>query len=432
MAVIEFRNPRGQGQDNQPFDTPDWEEGSSEYGEYGEPEEAYSIQEDRNPRGSLDYDDTADRRRRRSLLRTVGVTALGILAAVVLGLLIRDRTYSRASFNNVADYEALDAATYCNLDGCILAYSRDGASCMDDSGKKIWNLTYEMQQPIISIDGGVAAIGDYNGSIIYLVNKEKTLNSVNTNMPIRALCVSESGEVAAVLDDTDVTWIYLYGSDSEPIAYFKTTMKQSGYPLSVSISPNGELVGVSFLMSENSRIKTSIAFYNFGAVGQNALENNVSAFNFDEEVFPYIHFINSDTLIAVSDSRIAFFKGNQIPQNGANNMFKENLEGVFCGQQYTALLFPDTTGEYQYEIQVFDANGEKTGTIRFTMDYTSIQVARDRIIVNNDTDCMIFSVTGKKRYEGKFDANVRILIPSENPARMTLVTSGAVERMTLQ
>ena len=204
MAVIEFRNPRGQGQDNQPFDTPDWEEGSSEYGEYGEPEEAYSIQEDRNPRGSLDYDDTADRRRRRSLLRTVGVTALGILAAVVLGLLIRDRTYSRASFNNVADYEALDAATYCNLDGCILAYSRDGASCMDDSGKKIWNLTYEMQQPIISIDGGVAAIGDYNGSIIYLVNKEKTLNTVNTNMPIRALCVSESGEVAAVLDDTDV------------------------------------------------------------------------------------------------------------------------------------------------------------------------------------------------------------------------------------
>ncbi len=429
MSVIEFRNPHGQNQDNQLYDEPDWDEGQSGY---EEEEESNSASENRNPRGSLDYDDTADRRRLRSLLRTVGVVVLGTLLAVALAFLIRDRSYSRASYNIVSDSEALEAATYNNLDGCILAYSRDGASCVDDAGKKIWNLTYEMQQPIISIDGGVAAIGDYNGSIIYVVNKEKTLNTINTNMPIRALCVSRSGEVAAVLDDTDVTWIYLYGSDSEPIAYFKTTMKQSGYPISVSISPNGELVGVSFLLSENSRIKTSVAFYNFGAVGQNALENNVSAFNFDEEVFPYIHFMNSDTLIAVSDSRIAFFKGNQIPQTGANNMFQDNLEGIWSGEQYCALLFPDTTGEYQYELQVYDANGGRTGSIRFTMDYTNIQVARDRIIINNDTDCLIYSVTGKKRFEGKFDSNVRMVIPSENPARMTLVTSDALERMTLQ
>lgn len=448
MAVIQFRfnpsdketkeNPRAYRED---YYDPGTDEGAS-----GDPSNDssydddwdYADYEDDNfdsyVQQRLDaYEKTGHPARRKNLLRPIGIAVL-TASVILFGILqFQGRSYTRSTITKLANIDALDAATYRNLDGNILAYSRDGANCMDETGKKLWNLTFEMQQPIIDVSGSVAAIGDYNGSTIYVVSKDRTMETIDTNMPIRALCVSARGDVAAVLDDTGVTWVYLYdGTDGEVNAYFKTTMKQSGYPLGVSVSPNGELVCVSYLLSENSKIKTSIAFYNFGDVGQNALENNVSAFNFEEEVFPYVNFMNSDTMIAVSDSRIAFFKGSQIPQNGANSLFQDNLVGVYCGDQYVGLLFPDTTGQYQYELQIYSAAGERVGSIPFSMDYTNIQIIKDRVIINDDVNCLIYSASGKLRFEGSFDARVRVVIPSETASRLTLVTESAIERMVLQ
>lgn len=97
----------------------------------------------------------------------------------------------------------------------ILTYSNDGASCFDLKGKAIWNETFEMQDPIVAVCRNTIAFGDYNGRKIYVMNTQGILGEVATNMPIRALAVAESGVVAAVLDDADITWIYLYNSNGE-------------------------------------------------------------------------------------------------------------------------------------------------------------------------------------------------------------------------
>ena len=426
MAIIQFRKPGGHKSpvvNNRLQDDSDYDDPLLQYEE---------TDEENERRNSLDYDDTADRRRRKKLLRLLLIFVLIVIIAAGLFLMIRNRNYSSAVYTKVTNIDTLTSATYVNLGGSILTYSRDGAGCMDENGNKIWNLTYEMQQPIISVNGDVAAIGDYNGSTIYIVNREKQLGTINTNMPIRNLCASSSGEVAAVLDDTDVTWVYLYDSEGSTIAYFKTTMKQSGYPIAVGVSPGGEIVGISFLQAGNSEISSSVAFYNFGAVGQNALENNVSGYNFDNEIFPYIYYMNEDTMIAVSDQRIAFFEGKEIPQNESTGLFQDTLVGVYCGSQYAALLFPDTTGEEEYDLQIYNTEGTKVGDIRFSMDYTEIVVTDQRIIIHNDSKAIIASPTGEIKYEGIFENKVRIVVPTESTARYTLVTETSIERMILQ
>ena len=435
MAVIPFRNPNKKNIYHEP-EAYDEEDPQDDYpGGFQERYEDQLLQieeEERNSKDSLDYDDTAERRRRKARLRLLAV--LGVLAAVGIAVYfwVGNRSYSAASFSKVSNIDTLSSATYLNLDGSVLSYSRDGAGCMDGNGNKIWNITYEMQQPIVSINGDVVAIGDYNGSTIYLADKEKQLGTINTNMPIRNLCASQSGEVAAVLDDTDVTWIYLYDAQGQTVAYFKTTMQQSGYPVSVSVSPGGEIVGVSFLQANNSAISTSIAFYNFGAVGQNALENNVSGFNFDDEVFPYLYYMNEDTAVAVSDKRAAFFKGSEIPQNESTLLFQDSLEAVYCGKTYAAFLFPDTTGEYSYDLQIYDQEGQKQGDVRFSMDYTEIILTKERVIIHNDTDILVTGIDGTVKYEGMFENKVRIVVPTDSMARLTLVTESSIERMIMQ
>ena len=144
---------------------------------------------------------------------------------------------------------------------------------------------------MVSVSGHVAAVGDYNGRTIYVVNSGGQLGTVNTNLPIRKICVSESGVVAAVLDDADVTRILLYNGNENTetsIVDIKATMNKSGYPVSICLSPNGKLMAISYLYVDSGDMKTTVAFFNFGEVGRNQSDNYVSGYDYLDTIVPYV------------------------------------------------------------------------------------------------------------------------------------------------
>ena len=421
MSVINFRNPHS-------VFSPD-----SEYEDYDEQDAA----DDSQSFIDEEIEDSENLwKRRREILRLVlhwamigGLIAL--FAALVL-FLSSQRVYSSATTSTVAELASQEGSRFAALGNNIVYYSKDGASCLNASGDPVWSITFELQKPLVSQKGDVLAIADYNGSTIYLANSAGTLGSVNTNMPIRAISASESGEVAAVLADTDTTWVYLFDASGNTIAYFKTTMGQSGYPLSVSVSPGGELVCVSHLLAGESGASTSIAFYNFGDVGQNVAENNVSGFNYENEVFPFTAYLTDSSCAAVSDSRIVFFSGKEIPQSGANAMFSDELKGVYTGGESVGLLFPDSSGASQYSLQIYNASGEQISTIPFTMDYTSIQIVGKCVYISNDQELQIYTLEGKQRYQGNFETSVREVVPrTDGAGKLYLVTDDGIQLMTL-
>ena len=87
------------------------------------------------------------------------------------------------------------------------------------------------------------------------------LGTIDTTMPIRDFCVASNGVVAAVLDDSTVTAIYLFTAlQEEQLAYFKTTMSKSGYPVAIAISDDGKQIAVSYLKAENGKVTSSVGF----------------------------------------------------------------------------------------------------------------------------------------------------------------------------
>jgi hypothetical protein len=437
MAVIDFQkwqNDSGQGQSNNVFREDDGLD--EDLRDFGEEDDGGYIDDEIEEVPARAEDVPVVKDKKYYFQRGLRVLLLsGLLIGIVFLIIMQSRTrvYGSASYRKVADIVAQEGTSYLPLGSNIVAYSRDGASCMSNNGSQIWNITYEMQEPIVAVSGRVIAIGDYNGSEIHIMNDSKTLGSVNTNMPIRGLAVSESGEVAAVLNDTDVTWVYLFDAEGNTIAYFKTTMGQSGYPLGVAISAGGEVVSVSHLTVGSATVNTSIAFYNFGPVGQNEPDNNVGGYNYDDEVFPYITYMDSDTCAAVSDKRLVFFNGDQIPKSGTNAMFDAEVEGVFSNEEYIVVLFPDTTGKEQYAMRVYNGSGTLVSTIPFSMDYTNIQLCSNRIVINNDQACLIYNVDGTLKYSGSFKSPVRAVIPMETSTnRLMVITDKAIEQMVLE
>nr|MCR5100095.1 DUF5711 family protein [Butyrivibrio sp.] len=289
--------------------------------------------------GEMSYDEKIRNHRIKVYFRTFIIMAVAVVLITILYVSWRDKNYSEANITKRINVIESTGATSMNLGGQILKYSKDGVSMISTSGEAMWNQTYQMQNPIIEKCKDVAAIGDHSGHMIYVVSTSGVLGQIDTNLPIRDFCVSEQGIVAAVLDDTDVAWIYLYDVNGNALASFKTTMKDSGYPAAVSISPNGELVAVSYLYSKNGSVQTSVAFYNFGSVGQNEIDNYVSGYDYAGSVVPYIQFINASTAVAVSDDRIMFYTGTEKPTSQIENLIgDEEIRSVFFSENYVGIV----------------------------------------------------------------------------------------------
>ena len=376
------------------------------------------------------------RERQKHFLRiALRVLALAACAAVGIAFfmyLAAQRVYSTASSQPIYETSIHEDVEYLALNGNIVYYSQDGVSCLNRKGSMVWSLSYEMQKPLVSTAGDRLAIADYGGSTIYLESSTEIIGTISTDLPIRSICVSESGRIAAVLYDADVTWIYLFSEGGDIISTLKLSMSVSGYPVSMALSPDGERLCVAHLTADSEGIGTSVAFYNFGSVGQNYADNNVSSFDYDE-IVPYTIYMKDSVCAAVSDSRLVFYTGSEIPESTVNVMFSQELEGVFAGDDYIGLLFPDSSGEEDYVLQIYDTDGDLTGTISFSQAYTDIRISGERVYIHNDTELLMYTVSGQLRYDGEFPESVYQIIPAASGANVLfIVTEDAIEKMTLQ
>ena len=362
----------------------------------------------------------------------LGVILLAALIAVSY-ISWRDKVFTEAEVIRTAPLSEAQGASFLAFGENILQYSKDGIGCMNANGDALWNQTWEMQSPIVRICRSIVAVGDYNGHMIYVAGANGSIGTIDTNLPIRDFCVASQGVVAAVLDDQDVTWIHLYDTQGNQLGSFKTTMADSGYPLAVAISPNGQLVGVSFLYAQEGRIKTSVAFYNFGSVGQNAIDNYVSGYDYTGVVVPYLCFLDDDAVCAVADDRIMFYGGEQIPTSRGEHLTAgEEIAGVYTGNGYAALVYHNNTEEGAYRIHVYRGDGSDVITLFCDQEFEDILLLEDRIVIYSADAWQIFDMSGHEKYAGAFDESVRVLTPTGLRNRFLAVAGSSIQTLELR
>lgn len=359
---------------------------------------------------------------------------LVLMAAVAAALYLqwKNKVYTESVELSSVEIRIPSEASLMPFGSYLLTYSKDGASCMDTKGNAVWNQTYGMQNPMVDINQDVVAIGDYNGREIYVMDTGSLLGRITTNRPVRNFCVSASGVVAAVLDDTDVTWIYLYDAQGNELVYFRTTMKESGYPANISISPSGELLCVSYLYIDGGQMKTSVAFYNFGAVGQNSTDNYVSGYDYVDHVVPFARFMDNKSLFAVSDDRIMFYDGAQKPGIAAENLLNDEVRGVYYGSEYVGLVFNSKEGGGRYRLDVYHKSGTFRQSIEFDIDCRDILFHEDQIIIYNEADCRIYNSSGMLKYAGTFNKTALMLIPQKAAYHYMIVTPDSIDTIELK
>lgn len=295
----------------------------------------------------------------------------------------------------------------------LLLYNKDGMRCIDEKGKIIWDVTYQIQEPCVAVNGGTVAVAGYGEHLIHIMNEKGRIAEVDTNLPIRNLCVAEAGYVGAVLADNDVYWIYVYNSKGEEVTKARTTMDQSGYPLSVSLSSNAKLLAVSYLYLDAGTVQSNVAFYNLGEVGQNNSGQYMSSYIY-HEIVPEIHYLNDKTAMAVSSGRLMIYEGSEKPAVLKEIFLNDTVRGVYWGDENVVMVYNGGAEQGKYLMQVYNLAGEMTLEKGFDFEYKGITSENDIVTLYNDSEMLVYTLDGRERYYGSLGGNIHTVEPTSD------------------
>ncbi len=373
------------------------------------------------------------RRHRRAILYRI-IIGIAIVAALIVSAYINYRKMVYTDYDRLRSISYAEAsnAKFLKFGDNVLKYSQDGASVFNISNDMLWNETFEMQNPIVDICGDYVAIGDYMGTTVYIYNSSGLQGTIDTSTPLKRFCVSGIGSVAVVLEDGEVTWVKLYDVNGTNIASDRTTMSKSGYPVCIDLSEDGILLAISYLFVDSGVLSSSVAYYNFGAVGQNEVDNLVSGYNYSGTVVSYVGFMNADTSFAVGDNKLTIFKGADKPESIFEKDIEKEVLSVFNNESMIALVFEDEDGANKYVAEVYDDKGNLVTTQGFDMDYSSMSLYRDLLVIYNSEACQIYNTSGLMKFDGRFDKSAIAVIPEAAGSRFLILSSDGMEEIKLK
>lgn len=393
---------------------------------------SYRREKAKREQSRSDYKDKIKRHKLKNVYRVL-LVVVALLAVVVL-VMVQYKRHVYTGYDTVSTVllEGSAGAEDIRLANSVLTYSKDGAHCTNMKGEVTWNQTYEIQDILVETCENVSAIASYNGREIYIQDTEKQLGSISTNMPIKDIAVSATGMVTAVLADTNVTWINTYDPAGQLLFTGQAHMDEAGYPVSVSLSPNGVLLAVTYVYLDAGTLKSNVVFYNFGPVGDNMSDHIVGLYFYSDMLIPEIHFVDDETAFAVGDNRLTIFKGGQTPTEEAGHIYNKEIQSVFYGDEHIGLVLVSDDMEHNYMMDVYNTTGKKINTYYFDLEYNEIFFEEDCFVIYNESECQIMTYDGMEKFNGYFSKSADLLFPAGGAYKYVLVTETSIDTIQLK
>ena len=390
------------------------------------------------------------RSRRRFLVFLVVVLVLGALVAGAIYMMKRPYTgFSqnwRNSFTGENGVSESDYEDYEIFGDGFLKVTRDGATYIDSSGKTIWNQSYEMNSPYVSISGDYCAIADQGKTAIYIMNKTGTTGQAETNLPITKISVAGTGVTYALLEDSKASYITVFSKEGAALDIsIKSVLDGDGYPVDIAVSPDGTELIASFASIENGTIQNKVIFYNLSEIGQNAGSNRVvGGFtdDFSGHLAGRVHFSDDTHAQAFYDGGIAFFSTKVLtsPELTEKVEIEQTIQAITYADDYIGVITDNSDSETSadpYTLTVYRLNGQTAFSTPFQLNYTNFDIDQDRVLVYNNTTLQLYDMSGTLKYSGNIDTSIsraRVARGVRNPLGLDLLigSAGAMESVKLK
>ncbi|MGL6202022.1 MAG: DUF5711 family protein [Lachnospiraceae bacterium] len=388
------------------------------------------IMEELNEEEPLDNLEAKIASHRKKFWIRVTVIAVSVLAvAIAIYLFFNLQTYDSVQ---VVDTVASDNGdgSYASFAGGILKYSKDGVSFLKSNGKEQWNHSYQIKNPIIDVNGDVAAIADSSGNAIAVFDGDGLKGEITTTLPIEKISVSQQGIVAAILKNDNSPNVICYDSAGNILVEHKASVTSTGYPIDISMSANGELLLVTYLYTQDNEVKTKISFFNFGDVGQDKTDHLVAEAEYQDAIMPEAFFISEDTSVVVGDKQILIYNGAQIPELKNTVELEKEIKSVFHNDKYIGLILKNE-GKEGCELCIYSTAGKQVMSTDFAGEYSHVKLVDGQIIMYDGDQMAIYTLSGRKRFEGQVDANILEVVPMLGFNKYLVMSTSGIQTIRL-
>lgn len=354
----------------------------------------------------IDYETRLARHRRAVMRRTLITIAVIVAVVAAVFVYLEKRSYRNYKILQTSEQEDIISTNYVEMDGKIFRYSPDEVSLVTNKMETLWSEPHSMQNPIADVRGERAVVADRDGTTMEIYDTSGLTGTVTTSYTIVKARVSESGLVAAILENGDDTWINFYSYDGSLIAENQTKVDDPGYPMDVAVSNDGQIMMVTYQFVDGGETTSYVAFYNFGDVGQNQDDRIVSGYTYEGVVIPQVLYLGGTNAVALREDGFTLYSGKQIPKEKEKVEVEKEIVSVFYDDDTIGLVFKNDSKDEQYTMQVYGTDGKQKFQTNFNIPYTTIKMSGGNILMYNDSQICVMSDSGVEKYMGTIDGTI--------------------------
>ena len=374
------------------------------------------------------------REHRLKILKRILVTALIVFVIIAgLFLFLALRHYEDFDVNSTVERSDTAATIFEEFQGNILKYSNDGALYTDTYNERIWNQTYEMAKPTIDMCEDYLVIYDKKGTQIYIMTSQGLVSNIETTMTIEQVSIAAQGTVAVLMGDQSNSYLVVYDKNGKELVNGAIYGEDGGYPIAIALSNDAIKLAVSMLDINDGKLKTTIAFYNFGSVGENEIDRIVSANSFSDMVIPQLDFVSDDRMVAYGDSEIAIFEGTQKPKLAQEIPLTGEAKSIFNNNKYVGVVYSNNDEKLTHHVAVYDMHGFTVMEKDFSQEYTEIGfLSNNEVCILNNHSCDIYTVRGIYKFHYDFDEELYKVISGGTGLNYTIILENSTEKVRLK
>lgn len=381
----------------------------------------------------VDWDEIEQKVRehkKQKLKQAAVIAACCIAVFAVIYIFLQVKTYSKYRIVNTIERSDTEATKFVQFNDNILKYSNDGAFYTDIKNNLIWNQTFEMQKPLMANCEEYVAFADKGGQKVYILNTSGLQGTIETNMQIQNIQVANQGTIAVLMKNDSASYIALYNKEGECLAEGALHMENSGYPMDMALSNDGQKLAVSILDVSQGSVQTTLSFYNFGSVGQNEIDNIVNTCSYAGNVIPQIVFVNNNRMLAFGDGSIMIFEGSEKPEEKKTIKVSEEIKSVFYDSSYFGYVYSDRENDNKRKMMIYDMKGSQVTDAELGINYDDIYfLANHEICVQNDSQCEIYTLHGIKKFTSKFDDDLYYVLSRKGVRNYSLMLEGETQQI---
>lgn len=369
---------------------------------------------------------------KKIISKIIIITAVILLAAVGIMLLLRTQTFSKYKVVNSEERNDDTNGTYLRFGTHLVRYTHNGIIETDSRDQVVWDQSYEMQNPMVELCGGTLAVGDIKGNQILLFNEDMQIGSVATNMPIQKFSVSEQGVVAAIIRNENRTMIMCYDARGNVLVEGKASLPDMGYPLGLAISPDGMRVMLSYITT-GSTVNSRIICYDFEDIERSDQDKILFDKVYEDVLIPTVLFLNNRAGVAIGTERLLFYSGDSKWKEKKEIEVTEPIQSALREEEGIGIVYQNTEEkDIPYRMVKYSTSGHEEMKMDLDMEYSYIDMIDGQTILMQDRHCEIYTPVGRKLFDGELESAASYLMPLSGINKYLLVMPQAIQTIELK